>query len=178
MFDTAEKIREVYLVRNDTDRVVFFPFTPLIGYVLPRAEYETIIVRGMQRWLKLSLALSVLAFAIEWSLSLDHFIVGYLTLFGMLLIQYLTVRRLSRKMWKLPRFVAFQYYARWIDVKTLRIEAFAGFTMMPLLLLPNVPWFIRLFSLMWAYMFVSSSCLLIMRWRLKQSAARLEESSS
>ncbi len=177
MFDTARKNPEsLSRARDDADRVVFFPFTPLIGYVLPRfLQYEMIVVRGLQRWLTLSFAIGLLALAIEMSLSLDYFLIEFLTLLVMLLLQYLTVRRLSRKMWKLPRLLAWKYYARWTEEKRLWQLLLLSLLLLPLLFAPNAPWYLYIIGLVAIYWLVSASSLLILRARLKRIDAQLRE---
>lgn len=133
--------------------VVFFPFGPFRGYLLPSSEFTAMATKTVMRFHGLSLLCLPLTFGVSaaFKISIDH---SVWMLFGPIYVLFLAcVWRITRKLEKLPFRLSATTYAATAEPEELMqfVTSFALLTGMIGLLLFLMPFSV---SLWW--LFVSS----------------------
>ncbi len=115
-----QRIASSHLLTTGDGRIVFYPFGPLKGYLLPKSAYRPLVVKMFESFTIFTIATLVFSFLIGgiFKLSLE-----LLLLIGLLdLIPYcFCVRRLTRKMIKLPCKLSMQVYASVQDPEEMKV---------------------------------------------------------
>jgi len=155
---------------------VFFPLGPFQGYILPKQSYRGIIRSAHKRLFLYSLGITVITTAFGIFFGIHFFTMTWVGLILMLLISVAVMRRVSRRMYKLPFAIGFRYYARWADERRMWQGMILGMMLVSLLLGGPVPWGgIFEIPLMGVFIFCLSSSLLLTHYKQLRAEARTVE---
>jgi hypothetical protein len=128
-----ERLRKASFIRGDDARIVFYPHGPFKGYVLPRKEFEPIIVDSLARIVAMNIAILIAAVfvgAFVGAVSAMLTAVGFLEF----LIYGARVRRLTKKLAAMPRGLSVRLYALKQDPEKLSQQLTSQVMMLGLML--------------------------------------------
>lgn len=105
-----EFVSKTKFVRDGDGRIVFYPHGPFQGYILPRMEFEQIIVNSLARLFSMNFAILIAAVFVGAFLGA---VSAMLTAVGFLefLFYRARVRRLTKKLRLMPRELSVRIYA-------------------------------------------------------------------
>jgi hypothetical protein len=105
-----ERLRKTSFIRGDDGRIVFYPHGPFKGYVLPRKEFEPIIVDSLARIVAMNIAILIAAVFVG---AFVGTVSAMLTAVGFLEFLYFRarIRRLTKKLRLMPRELSVRLYA-------------------------------------------------------------------
>ncbi len=115
-----QQIVASHLITTGDGRIVFYPFGPLKGYVLPKSAYRPLVVKMFESFTIFTIATCVLSLLVgrTFNLSLElMLLIGLLDLIPCCFC----VRRLTRKMIKLPCKLSMQVYASVQDPEEMKV---------------------------------------------------------
>ena len=128
-----ESLRKTCFIRGDDGRIIFYPYGPFKGFVLPRKEFEPIIVNSLARFFGMTVAILIAAYAVGVILAA---VSAMLTVVGILefLIYRARVRRLTKKLPTMPRELSVRLYAMKQDPEHLSQQFTAQIMMLSMML--------------------------------------------
>ena len=164
-----KKIADSLIFTTNDGRVVFYPFGPLKGYLLPKTAFEQLIIKSIIRFNVGALASFIVTAAIGWLLNIS---MDVLLLIGLLdyVHYYFRIRRITRNLIALPRPLSIRVYA-WLQDPERMWKRFWSFTFMTIMcgvLAFLVPPSAALFWVLLALLFaraVISACLIYLHHR-------------
>lgn len=155
---------------------VFFPLGPYQGYVLPKQAYRGIIRSAHKRLFLYSMGGTAITTALGVSFGIHFYTMTWVGCILTLLIFLAVMRRVTRRMYKLPFAIGFRYFARWADEQSLWQGILLGLMFLAMLLLGiRPPWGNAEMPLIMAYFFCYSGSLLFSRYKQLRAEARTAE---
>jgi hypothetical protein len=172
-----DELEKRQLFGLDEGPLVFFPLGALRGFLLPKRAYRGVIRSAQRRFFLYSVGIAAITTAIGVLFGIHFMAMARIDWFLTLLIYAAGMRRVTRRMHKLPFAIGFRYYARWADEVSLWQGVMLGMMFFtPLLLLGlRAPFGNRELPLIAAFFLCQSGSLLNSRYKQLRAEARAAE---
>jgi len=114
----SEYLTNSYFRSCEDDQVVFFPFGPFKGYFVPRPAFQRVLITFLKRTTAFGLIIWIIATGIGALLGFGCVTFCAIGLIDLILFAVL-IRRVTKRLRRLPISLSFAYYAQCSDVQSL-----------------------------------------------------------